>query len=99
MTRSIEAIVIRMVASLGRRVESAPAPIADILDDLDERLLVDLGVMRSGAPLPAETVRPAQRRGVGRQSGGAISKPEKSKPGETVQLTSVQAPRLVAVCQ
>ena len=33
-----------------------------------------------------------------RQPGGAISKPEKSKPGATVQPTSVQAPRLCACC-
>ena len=42
---------------------------------------------------------PPDGRGVGRQSGGAISKPAKSKPGATVQPTSVHAPRLVAVCQ
>jgi hypothetical protein len=71
------------------------------LSDLDDRLLDDLGLTRSGEPLPREPSRnrAPQRRGVGRQSGGAISKPAKSKPGETVQLTSVQAPRLVAVCQ
>ena len=41
---------------------------------------------------------PAAGRGVGRQPGGASSKPSNRKPGATVQPTSVQAPRLVAVC-
>ncbi len=43
--------------------------------------------------------RPEDGRGTGRQSGGASSKPAKSKPGATVQPTSVHAPRLVADCQ
>jgi hypothetical protein len=34
----------------------------------------------------------------GLKSGGAISKPANSKPGATVQPTSVQAPRLSADC-
>ena len=42
--------------------------------------------------------RPRPARGVGRQPGGASSKPSNRKPGATVQPTSVQAPRLVAVC-
>src|SRR5262249_58113969 len=35
----------------------------------------------------------------GFQPRGASSKPAKSKPGATVQPTSVQAPRLSAACQ
>jgi len=88
--------MIGWIESLRRRMAAGSG---DALAHLDDRLLADLGVTRSGAPLPREPLRAAYRRGVGRQSGGAISKPEKSKPGETVQLTSVQAPRLVAVCQ
>ncbi len=100
MYERVETMLRRMAAGFaGLRDGVARGDPGAALADLDDRLLADLGVSRSGAPLPVEALRPAQRRGVGRQSGGAISKPEKSKPGETVQLTSVQAPRLVAVCQ
>lgn len=92
----IETMARLLAAGLARRRGERVQTCADgALTQLDDTLLADLGVTRSGVPLPMEP----HRRGVGRQSGGAISKPEKSKPGETVQLTSVQAPRLVAVCQ
>lgn len=35
----------------------------------------------------------------GDQPGGAITNPEKSKPGETVHPTSVHAPSVRADCQ
>jgi uncharacterized protein YjiS (DUF1127 family) len=99
MVRWIEATRRGVAAGFERWRRAVPAGPGNALAELDDRLLADLAVTRAGKPLPAEALRPIQRRGVGRQSGGAISKPEKSKPGETVQLTSVQAPRLVAVCQ
>lgn len=78
--------VSRAIAPAGRRV--APAPVGHGLRSPERRS----GRERRRPPAGLQ-------RGIGRQSGGAISKPSKRKPGATVQLTRVQAPRLVAVCQ
>ena len=48
--------------------------------------------------IPGETGAHVLPLGVGRQSGGANSKPVKSKAGLTVQPTRVQRPRETALC-
>lgn len=85
--------VSRAIAPAGRRV--APAPVGHGLAAPEE------GPRSPERRSGRERRRPPAglQRGIGRQSGGAISKPSKRKPGATVQLTRVQAPRLVAVCQ
>jgi hypothetical protein len=84
------------VGGISLRLTEVPAPATLVLL---AAALAGLVVARRAAGTRAAAGRLQRRRGVGRQSGGASSKPENWKAGPTVQPTSVQAPRLSAVCQ